>query len=196
MANHVEEWLSATRLGELYGISGSTMNNLLAELGWLEKDQRGWMLTEAGDKAGGSQRNGKHGFFVIWSKVIRDNKLFGDAVANVNAGVRGPCLDGHEVNNAGEQKIDNWLYLHQLAHAWHRRVPGSDYTCTFYLPQRKVFIDYWGFDLSTGSLSEKLARQDYYKANGLRHIELGDDDLDKLDDVLRKKLLPFGIQIH
>lgn len=196
LANFVEEWLSATRLGELHGISGSTMNNMLSELGWLEKDQRGWMLTELGGQHGGSQRNGKHGFFVIWPNAVLQNKLLTDMIANVTAKERGLCLDGHEVNNAGEQKIDNWLYLHQLTHAWHHPVPGSDYTCTFYLPQRKVFIDYWGFDFSTGSLSGKLARQDFYKANGLRHIELGDDDLNELDDVLRKKLLPFGVQLH
>ena len=195
ISNFVEPWLSATRLGELNGISATCINQMLTELGWLEKDQRGWMLTELGTRHGGSQRNGKHGFYVLWPKDIRNNRLFADMAANVNGSVRGPCLDGHAVDNAGEQVIDNWLYLQQLPHAFRHPIPGSDYHCSFFLPQRRVFIDYWGFDFSTGSLSEKMARQDFYKANGLRYIELGDDDLPQINEALRQKLLPFGIQI-
>ncbi|HEY9032681.1 MAG TPA: hypothetical protein VIN71_01985 [Pseudomonadales bacterium] len=193
--SEADSWLSATRLAELYGSSAPCVNNLLAELGWQERDQRGWMLTESGGRHGGSQRNGKHGFYVLWPAGIRDNTLFIELINNVTGKVRGTCLDGHQVSNAGEQQIDNWLYLHHLVHACHHPVPGSVYSAGFYLPQRKIFIDYWGFDFSTGSLSDKLARQAFYQANGLRHIEIGDDDLPRLDEVLKQKLLPFGVQL-
>lgn len=190
------EALSATRLGELYGVSAYCINSVLSGLGWQDKDQRGWMLSELGAKQGGEQRNGKHGFFVLWPAAIRDNALLVAMLDNLTGKQRGVCLDGLAVNNSGEQRINNWLYLHQLVRAYHHPVPGSSYTSTFYLPQRKVFVDYWGFDFSTGSLADKLDRQAFYQANGLRHIEIGDDDLDKLDEVLPKKLLPFGIQLH
>lgn len=190
------EELSATRLGEYYGISAHCINSVFAELGWLDKDQRGWMLTELGAKNGGIQRNGKHGFFVLWPSAVRQQPLFSAMLDNVTGKQRGACLDGLLVASSGEQRINNWFYLHHIVRAYKHPVPGSAYQCTFYLPVRKVFVDYWGFDFSTGSLSEKLDRQAFYQANGLRHIELNDEDLPRLDEVLPKKLLPFGIQLH
>lgn len=196
LASNNNEPVSATRLAEIYNISAFCINALFSELGWLDKDQRGWMLTELGAKHGGSQRNGKHGFFVLWPASIVEHSLFKTALNNLLALERGPCLDGLLVSNAGEQRINNWLYLHQIVRAYRHPVPGAAFNASFYLPARKVYIDYWGFDFSTGSLSEKLAKQDYYKAHGLRFIEIGDDELNKLDEILPKKLLPFGIQLH
>lgn len=196
LAANNNEPLSASRLAELYGVSAHCINSVLSNLGWLEKDQRGWMITDLGSQHGGSQRNGKHGFFVLWPASLRENALFSEVMANITAQKRGPCLDGLVVNNAGEQRINNWLYLHHIVRGYRHPVPGANFTANFYLPTRKVFIDYWGFDLTTGSLSDKLARVDFYKAHGLRYIEISDEDLDKLDEVLPKKLLPFGIQLH
>lgn len=191
-----EEWLSATRLGDIYKVSGQRINSLLSELGFIDKDQRGWMISERGKKLGGEQRTGEKGFYVLWPDAIKHQEDFISAIDNVSGNARGPSLDGHPVVNAGERQIDNWLYLHGIAHAYKRQLPGSDLCCTFYLPQRKVYIDFWGFDLTTGLLSEKIAKEEFYQSHAYKVITLHDEDLPRLDDVLPQKLLQFGMQVY
>lgn len=191
-----EDWLSATRLGEVYGVAGHIINSLLSELGWIDKDQRGWMISERGKKLGGEQRNGDKGFYVLWPKAIKHQEEFMASINNVLGKGQGMSLDGHAVLNAGERQIDNWLYLHNIVHAYKRALPGSDLCCTFFLPQRKVYIDFWGFDLSSGPLSEKLAKEAFYQAHGYKVITLHDEDLARLDVVLPQKLLQFGMQVY
>jgi hypothetical protein len=196
LAEFEEDWLSATKIGEGFGVSAHRINSLLSELAWIDKDQRGWMITERGSKLGGEQRSGDKGFYVMWPKAVKHQAEFKTAIENVLGKAGGCSLDGHAVVNSGEQQIDNWLYLNGIAHAYKRPLPGSDLCCTFYLPARKVYIDYWGFDLSTGPLSEKLAKEAFYQSHGLKLISLHDEDLTQLDDVLPQKLLQFGIQIY
>lgn len=193
--NAGREYLSASRLGELNQLSAYCINSLLAELGWLDKEPNGWMITDLGKKQGGTQRNGKHGFFVLWPLDIQENSLLQAAVDNATGKKRGPCLDGLVVNNAAQQRLNNWFYLHHIVRAWQHPVPGSHYSCTFYLPARKVFVDYWGIDPSTGSLMDKMDKQAFYRANGLRFIDLNDDDIQQLDTVLPQQLLSYGMPL-
>lgn len=190
-----EATLTATRLGELYGVSPQRINSLLSELGWIDRDQRGWMLSERGKKLGGEQRTSDKGFFVVWPGAIRHFEEFVRAMDNLSGQGSGPSLDGHPVLNSAERQIDNWLYLHNIVHAYRRPLPGSDLSCSFYLPQRKVYIDFWGMDLSSGKLSDKLAREEHCQTHGLKVITLHDEDLARLDEVLPQKLLQFGIQL-
>ena len=169
---------------------------LLSELGWINKEQRGWVVTERGLKIGGNQREGQHGLYVLWPGAIKHNQELVAALENISGKSTLPCLDGHQCDNAGEKQIDNWLYLHGLAHAYKRLLPGSnDHHCGFYLPLAKVYIDYWGFNAEL-SLSQKLEKQEFYHSHGLKLVEISDDDLQHLDTILPQKLLQFGVQIH
>jgi hypothetical protein len=196
LAGFEEDWQSATRLGEAYGVSGHRMNNLLSELGWIDKDQRGWMISERGKKLGGEQRTGDKGFYVLWPKAIKQQQEFAEAIANVCGHGKGASLDGHPVLNSGERQIDNWLYLNGITHAYRRPLPGSELCCTFFLPVRKVYVEFWGMDLSSGPLSQKLAKESFYQAHGYKVISLHDEDLPRLDEIMPQKLLQFGIQIY
>ena len=191
-----EEWVSATKLAEYYKLTPRIINCLFSELGWIEKDQRGWMITERGRLIGGDQRDGKQGFFVMWPGAVKHNEELISSIKNVAGESDDYCLDGHQVLCAGEKKIDNWLYLHHISHAYKRFLPGSELRCSFYLPERKVYIEFWGFDRSTGSLSQKLEKEAFYKEHGYKLLELHDDDLDSLDEIFPQRLLQFGMQIH
>ena len=191
-----EAFLTATRIGEIYNIPPQRINSLFSELGWIDRDQRGWMLTERGKRLGGEQRSSDKGFFVVWPGALRHHEEFIGAIENVLGNGVGPSLDGHPVSNAAERQIDNWLYLHGLVHAYQRPLPGSELSCSFYLPQRKVYIDFWGMDLSSGKLSEKLEKESHCESHGLKVITLHDEDIARLDDILPQKLLQYGIQLH
>lgn len=195
LADFQEEWLTATRLGEKLGLAARRVNMLLSELGWLEKDQRGWMITERGTQLGGDQRNGKQGFYVVWPGAVQKQPELVAATDNLVSDTLLQALDGRQCVNVAERKISNFLYLYHIAHATQRQIQNSEYKSSFFIPARKVYIEYWGFDQSAGSLSSKLEKQEYYKKHKLKLIELSDEDVDQLDDVLPQKLLQFGIQV-
>lgn len=189
--------LSATKLADFYHVAATTMNLLFSNLGWIDKDQRGWMLTDLGIKLGGEMRTSKQGFFVLWPAAIRQNILFVKAVENVTASQVGISLDGHHCANAQQQKLCNWLYLHGLVHASSHVLPGQDFLkVDFYLPSRKVYIDFWDVNDSLTPLSVRLEKQDYIKQQNLKHIELSQSDLVNLDEVLCQRLLQFGVQLY
>ena len=51
------------------------------------------------------------------------------------------CEDGHYVRSKNEQLVDNWLYHHNICHAYELLVvdkrDGKEYINDFYLPQRR-----------------------------------------------------------
>lgn len=187
--------LSASKIAEPLQLNAFTLNALMAELGWLEKHTQGWIATALGQKLGAEQRNGQHGFFVLWPPAILEKNEFKTALDNVLGKQALTCLDGLTTANIGEQRINNFLYLHHIIRAWHYKIPNSPFVSSFYLPRHKIFIDFWGFDFSTGSLKDKLDRDEFYQSNGLRFISLNDEDLQQLDAVLTKKLTAFGVPL-
>ncbi len=57
------------------------------------------------------------------------------------------CNDGHKVRSNGEVEIDNWLYLHNYAHAYEPKYPTKDgnfYMPDFYVPTLNLYIEYFG----------------------------------------------------
>lgn len=57
------------------------------------------------------------------------------------------CLDGHKVRSKGELIVDDYLHLIGLEHEYEKiiRVDGSPIKVDWYLPESKVYIEYWGF---------------------------------------------------
>ena len=94
-----------------------------------------------------------------------------------------------------ETRICNWLYLAQLAHACQRALPTEELVyADFYVPEGNVYIDCWEADVPAQELSGKLHKRELYKALGLRHIEINADEVERLDEVLGRGLLAFGIR--
>ena len=190
------DWISATRLGQEFSLSGKLANSLLSELGLIERDQRGWMMTAQAEKLGAEQRNSKQGFFVMWPRTIVDNQVIVDAFETVAAKKEAACLDGRKLNNKADQKIANWLYLNHIAFAYQKSIAFSDMTVSFYLPARKIYLEYWGMENISSSLSDKMQRGEKIKRLGLKYIELDDQNLAELDEFLPQKLLQFGLQLY
>ena len=189
------EWLTATRIGQEYGISAKCVNAVLFDLDLMNKDQRGWIVTEKATDLGADQRNSKQGFYVMWPQSVLSNELIITALNSVAGKGLSLCLDGRQCGNTADQMIANWLYLNAISFAYKKSLAFTDKTVGFYLPARKIYIDYWGMQNMKMSLSEKMIRADFFKSQGLKYIEIDDEQLKQLDDVLPKKLLQFGLQI-
>ena len=69
----------------------------------------------------------------------------------------------------------------------------------FYLPGghgaggKGVYVEFWGRKSDPAYRARKAEKQAIYATHGLQLIELGDAEIERLDDVLPKALLRFGI---
>ena len=100
--------------------------------------------------------------------------------------------DGHYVRSKSECIIDNWLYNHNLAHAYERRIPiEEDLLCDFYLPIADCYIEYWGMEDFDDYRSRKNRKVVTYQKHGLRLIGLREKDVERLDDMLPRRLVQY-----
>jgi hypothetical protein len=104
--------------------------------------------------------------------------------------------DGHYVRSRGELIIDNALYDYGLPHAYEKKLPVEEEIYTdFYLPNGKVYIEYWGLEDIPAYSERKKEKIKLYKKYNLNLLELSDKDIYNLDDHLPRKLLMYGIKV-
>ncbi len=211
--------LSAAELGEKFRMAGRRMNFVLAELGWIEKLQKGWIPTEQGKAVGAVRKElDKPGDpEVLWPGTILNNKVLlstikclvgevevptpraanGTEESEQNYTVSHRAADGHWVRSNAELLIDNWLYTSGIAHAYERQLPiEEDLFCDFYIPEGKVYLEYWDPQENTLSFGTKKTKLEIYQKHAFNLIELTDDLIKNLDDFLPKVLLKFKIILN
>lgn len=195
------------------------INRALAEIGLQHHSILGWELTPLGRTLGGQQEESENSgaFYVTWPHEIVDHPvvhreltrqsdqvppvagsdelepdLFAGAAQEASS-----CLgiDGHKLKSSLETGICNWLYLAQLAHAYQRALPTEELLyADFYVPDGNVYIDCWEADIPAGELSDRLHKRERYRELELRHLEINASDVERLDEVLGRGLLSFGIR--
>ena len=105
--------------------------------------------------------------------------------------------DGHYVRSKAELIIDNWLYNKAIVHAYEKKLPTEENLLSdFYIPQKNIYIEYWGYENEDKYLKRKKIKQNIYKKYDFNLIELNDSDIQNLDDILPKLLLKFGIKSY
>jgi hypothetical protein len=199
------------------------INRALAELGLQQHSILGWELTPLGKQLGGQQAESDNSgaFYVTWPHEIVDHPVVhreltlqsdqleesapaapgGDDAEpdlfDTPAAVPSACkgIDGHQLQSPLEMRVCNWLYFAQLAHAYQRALPTEELVyADFYLPAGNVYIDCWDAEEPAERLSGKLLKRELYRELRLRHIEVGAADVDRLDEILGRGLLAFGIR--
>lgn len=195
------------------------INRAIAELGLQRHSILGWELTELGRTLGGQQAESENSgaFYVTWPHEIVDHPVlhrelsrhsFQGQAPELDAAtedlfaqdhsspaVANQGIDGHRLHAALEVRVCDWLYLAQLAHAYRRALPTEEpYFADFYLPLGSVYIDCWDENVDASELSARLHRRELYRELDLRHIEINAEDADRLDQVLGRGLLAFGIR--
>jgi len=100
--------------------------------------------------------------------------------------------DGHFVKSKSEVLIDNWLYHHNLVHAYERKVPvAEDLTCDFYVLVAQCYIEYWGLEGFEDYEKRKEKKIYLYQRYHLKLVGLKDKDIERLDDILPKRLAQY-----
>lgn len=218
------ELLSSTKIGKEFGITANKLNHLFSELGWVNKNLKGWVVSEQGLKQGAVQsedtRSGVP--YVKWPETIIQSRLLlssiyditgvdnasqtlSDSIKNTSSSVKlseqieakYQTTDGHFVRSKAQMLIDNWLYMAEIVHAYERRLPIEESVyCDFYIPTGKVYIEYWGYDTDLKNLARKEKKRAVYDKHGFKLIELSDADVKNLDDILPRLLLKYGVQAY
>ena len=149
-AKAAKDALSATNIGEHFNVSNQKVNKVLAELGWVEQDVEGWIVTKLGRSKGGINLEASSGkMYAKWGpQVLEDPGILGGFQPKVEEDVsveesldepdveggtvsarerlnkRYPpkiiTQDGHRVRSLGEKTIDDWLYMNKIVHAYER----------------------------------------------------------------------------
>jgi hypothetical protein len=105
-------------------------------------------------------------------------------------------IDGHFVRSRAEVIIDNWLFVHGIAHAYEKQVPVTeDIFCDFYLLQNKIYIEYWGLTDKKDYVKRKEDKKRIYEKYKLNLVELSEKHLHDLDAYLPKLLLKFNVKM-
>ncbi len=214
-----ESLITATTIGKTFKLSAIKINFMLAELGWINKNLKGWSLTNQGEKQGGVQsENHRTGIpFTKWPSIILQSKVLNDSVEHILGNkpiqtdksqddmlgfrdkfpAKHRTADGHLVRSKAEMIIDNWLYMAEIVHAYERKLPiEEDVYCDFYIPAGKVYIEYWGYENDKKYAARKKLKQAIYTQYDFNLIELNDNDVLLLDDVLPKYLLKYGVSAY
>jgi hypothetical protein len=195
------------------------INRAFAELGLQQHTLMGWELTEPGRALGGFQEESTSSgaLYVTWPPEIADHPVVSrelgllseQAHPGGNTGDSEPDLfaagprsadprrgvDGHQLQTPLEARVCNWLYMAQLAHAYRRALPIEELLyADFYLPEGNVYIDCWEKDAPAAEMKARLRKKTLYGELKLRSLEVNEADADKLDEVLGRGLLGFGIR--
>ena len=109
------------------------------------------------------------------------------------------CTDGHIVKSKSEMIIDNWLFDHNIPHAYEKKLPidadeSHDLHPDFYLPgygddPDDIYIEYWGYNEKNIEYTKsKNYKMKVYKELKVTVICLEEKDIMDLSASLSRKL--------
>lgn len=216
--------LTATAIGKELGLRNRKVNQILEELGWIRKEDAGFFPTRQGRENGGIHREHSQSgaSYVVWDQAIINNKIFLNSIREFRGEDIEPLAtedtkvedktaafrnafpatirtkDGHMVRSRGEALIDNYLYAEKIVHAYEKRLPLADEECfcDFYIPEKRIYIEYWGLEESDDKYAERKRKKlEIYKREKYDLIEITNDMIDSLDDYLPKELKRRGFDV-
>lgn len=89
-----------------------------------------------------------------------------------NYGRRYSCRDGHEVRSVYEQRIDNWLFEHEIPHEYEPPLP-FDRRCRADFRIGDAYIEIWGVSNRNARYKASRARKTaLYHEHGIHLVEL------------------------
>ncbi|WP_229724638.1 hypothetical protein [Winogradskyella forsetii] len=213
--------LNATKIGDHFNVSNRKVNSYFSDLGWIQKDRDGWITTKPGIKNGGHQMELKNGVpFVLWDNEVLTNKHLirtigiGEGTQEDNDSeiaekdkelidirkkypAEKRTSDGHYVRSRAELLIDNFFYRNGIVHAYEKKLNIEEVLyCDFYLPENKIYIEYWGMEDDKKYLARKKRKLELYAQNGFTLVELNDSDVENLEENLESKLRKVGLVIN
>jgi len=79
--------------------------------------------------------------------------------------------DGHILDSKSEKRIDDILSKYGIPHLVHVKYPNSAMVCDFYLPEQKVYLEYFGLAGASERYDERIeVKKALCEALGIRMV--------------------------
>lgn len=107
------------------------------------------------------------------------------------------CKDGHIVKSMAEYAIDNYLFDEKITHSYEPSVSidlnsEHDLHPDFYLPEKDIYIEHWGFDETHKKYTEqKKYKIEQYKKLQFTVVCTTQKDMSNIQAALNRKLKFF-----
>lgn len=102
------------------------------------------------------------------------------------------CENGVYVRSLSELFIADWLYMNKIRFEYEREVsfPSCQQTalCDFYLPDYKVYIEFWGMENDEQYLAYRKWKENLYRNHEYLLLSLEFCDLKMFRDIFTRKL--------
>lgn len=102
------------------------------------------------------------------------------------------CDNGIYVRSISELCIANFLYANHIPFEYERSIyfeeTNENAHCDFYLPEKDVYIEFWGMYKDASYERYKRWKESNYLQNGIRFVSLYPSDLKNLRDRLNEAL--------
>jgi hypothetical protein len=204
--------ISATQIGKHVDLPANIINQLLANIGWLEPFAKGWNITSIGQQQGGVQQsNDQTGVpYVMWSRGLLSHSFLQTKISHFKGepdatptALLGDqtyytTIDGYRVLSRDELLIAHTLYINNICAVYRQAmmVEGGDIIePTFYLPHSCVYVFFHPSQVSPHILAQQLELQTKISSQAIRSVFIGSDDLFNLNHVLLKAFISLGVTV-
>lgn len=102
------------------------------------------------------------------------------------------CDDGHYVRSRGEKIIDDFLYKNRIVHAYENKICFEEnYLYDFYLPEKDVYIEFWGIENNENYIKNRKEKQYLYSKQKKNVISLEPEDIKDIENIITKEINKF-----
>lgn len=168
--------LTSTALGEKFGIGSRKLNQVLAELGWIERAKKGWIPTAQGEKLHAQSRENRQSGvpFVLWPEAILTSRVLANTVKELLGSkiVDPEAKQGGQLDEGGFEKQVGYRDKLDRFKATHRATDGHQVRS-----RAEMLIDNWLYFSGIVHAYERLLPVeeelycDFYVPKGKVYIE-------------------------
>lgn len=188
-------YLTTTKLAERIGADSKHLFSQLNELGWIERKDKRWVLTETGKAKGGQTRSTlETGEFVVWPEDIKIDGFSANSKEDDAIEVLPQYHDSSD-ESEGEAYIAAYFDAIEMEY---RRQHVIEYLddkyasyrkADFYLPKYEVMVEFAGrWNRSEEERIRYKRKEDVYRLNNIPCIWLYPDNLGVLHYIFHKRL--------
>lgn len=137
----ISHFLTSTQLGELLKLDSRKVNQVLSELGWIERGKKGWIPTSQGLKlcAEGREHHQSGVPFVIWPEAIVSSRILTNAINEMVGGKAASSVVVQLIQKPEqEKKTEKQLGFREKFQPTHRAMDGH-----WVRSRAEALIDNW-----------------------------------------------------
>jgi hypothetical protein len=188
-------YLTTTKLAEKISADSKQLFSQLNELGWIERKEKRWVLTETGKAKGGQTRSTPEtGEFVVWPEDITIDGFVSNPKEDDTIEVQSTFHNSTD-ESEGEEYIAEYFDAIEMEYRRQHVIENLDdkyasyRKADFYLPKYKVMVEFaGGWNRSEEERIRYRKKKEVYKSNGIPCIWIYPDNLGVLHYIFHKRL--------